>query len=86
MASNLPRIRNQEKYLLENLSRDSLCWLEGCTTTVPFFQAKIFQIKKQQKYFELKCNCNFLLLCSVLLMISVWQHLMKPMVKNLSFL
>ena len=41
-----------------------LCWLEGCTTTVPLFQAKIFQIKKQQKYFV---NLNVIVIFVIVL-------------------
>ena len=51
--SPLPSKWNQEKYLLENSSRDSLCWLEDEQNNYTFlsFQAKLFQNKKQQKYF-----------------------------------
>ena len=37
------------------------------------FQAKIFQTRKQQQYFGNVNVFEYLLLCSVLLMISVWK-------------
>ena len=67
----------------------SLCWVEDEQNNYTFlsFQAKLFQNKKQQKYFG-NVNVKIIVMyCnSVLLMSSVWQHLMKPLVKKLSFL
>ena len=56
---------DQEKYLLEESSRDSICWLDDCNFHSLPFNQNYFRPRLQQKYFEnVKVICKYCIVLS----------------------